>query len=391
MLHRKIHSGTLVLISASIVSTVLGSIHAFSMFLEALEIQFATTRSAVSLTYSFALLALTIAVLFGPRFYGRWSAASLVLFACTLAACGALIAGMAGSLQTVWLGYSLIFGLANGLGYGFGLQIAAQANPGREGLAMGIVTASYALGSVFSPVLFGLAMEAGGFSTAMMALAVALICTGIISAVIMQKAGARFRVVKPQAAASSVPIQSQLLLWLGYFGAVLAGLMVIGHAAEITASLHSGMPLWIAPAIIAACNLLGSLVGGRLADRSSLGFLLATLALVTSAAVAGLAVLGNVSGLMVAFSAIGFAYGGTIAAYPAAVAKLFGMMESAKVYGRIFTAWGCAGLLGPWLAGFLFDRNANYQLALLTASIAGLVSVLAIVVLFRRGHRSQQF
>lgn len=111
-------------------SVVLGSIHAFSMFLEQLEIQFATTRSTVSLTYSFALLALTIAVLFGPRFFGRWSAATLVLFACAMAACGALIAGMAGSLWTVWLGYSLIFGLANGLGYGFGLQIAAQANPG---------------------------------------------------------------------------------------------------------------------------------------------------------------------------------------------------------------------------------------------------------------------
>ena len=31
---------------------------------------------------------------------------------------------------------------------------------------------------------------------------------------------------------------------------------------------------------------------------------------------------------------------------PAAVAKLFGMMESARIYGRIFTAWGCAGLIG---------------------------------------------
>ncbi len=390
MLHRKIHSGTLALISASIVSAVLGSIHAFSMFLEQLEIQFSTTRSAVSLTYSLALLALTFAVLCGPRLFGRWSAATLVLFACVMAASGALIAGMAGSLGTVWLGYSLIFGLANGLGYGFGLQIAAQANPGREGLAMGIVTASYAFGSVFSPVLFGRALESGGFTMAMMGLAVVLICTGAISAVLMRKSGVRFQVGKPKAAATYVPIQSQLLLWLGYFGAVLAGLMVIGHAAEIAASLHSGMPLWVAPAIIAACNLLGSLVGGRLADKSSLGILLATLAIMTSVAVAGLVVFGKVGGLMVAFSVIGFAYGGTIAAYPAAVAKLFGMMESARIYGRIFTAWGCAGLLGPWFAGFLFDRNADYQLALFIASVAGLVSVLAIIVLFKSNHHSRR-
>ncbi len=263
MLHRKPHSGKLVLISASIMAAILGSIHAFSVFLEPLEIQFATTRSAVSLTYSFALMSLTVAVLFGPRFFGRWSAATLVLFACALAACGAVIAGMAGSLQTVWLGYSLIFGLANGLGYGFGLQISAQVNPGREGLAMGVVTASYAFGSVFSPVLFGLAIEAGGFSAAMMALAAALIGTGALSASLMRKAGAKFQSSKHQASAISVPLQSQLLLWLGYFGGVMAGLMVIGHAAEIAASLRSGISPWVAPAIIAASNLLGSLVGGR--------------------------------------------------------------------------------------------------------------------------------
>ncbi len=388
MLHRKPHPGTLVLISASIMSAILGSIHAFSVFLDPLEIQFTTTRSAVSLTYSFALMSLTIAVLFGPRFFGRWSAATIVLFACALAACGAVIAGMAGSLQTVWLGYSLIFGLANGLGYGFGLQISAQVNPGREGLAMGIVTASYAFGSIFSPGLFGLAIEAGGFSAAMTALAVTLIGTGSLSAVLMGQAGAKFQSEKSQAFAISVPVQSQILLWLGYFGGVMAGLMVIGHAAEIAASLRPGISPWVAPAIIAACNLLGSLVGGRLADKSSLGILLAALALVTSIALAGLAVFGQVGGLLIGFSVIGFAYGGTIAAYPAAIAKLFGMKESARIYGRIFTAWGCAGLLGPWFAGFLFDRNADYQLALLTASAVGLVSVLAIVVLFRKNHGS---
>jgi hypothetical protein len=56
-----------------------------------------------------------------------------------LAAAGAWVAGMAGSLPLIWIGYSLLFGVANGLGYGFGFQIAAQANKGREGKAMGMI------------------------------------------------------------------------------------------------------------------------------------------------------------------------------------------------------------------------------------------------------------
>lgn len=48
---------------------------------------------------------------------------------------------------------------------------------------------------------------------------------------------------------------------------------------------------------------------------------------------------------------VGFAYGGIIATYPAAIAILFPGEDGPLAYGRIFTAWGTAGLLAPWLAG----------------------------------------
>ena len=135
----------------------------------------------------------------------------------------------------------------------------------------------------------------------------------------------------------------------------MAGLMVIGHAAGIAAAFRPDLASWVAPVVIAACNLFGSMVGGRLADRMPGGVLLAALALMTTLTLTGLATFGAAGGLLVGLGCVGFAYGGTIAAYPAAIAKLFGMRRSARVYGRVFTAWGCAGLLGPWLAGALFD------------------------------------
>lgn len=374
--------GLLVLIAASIVSAVLGTIHGFSVFIEPLEIQFGATRSQVSLTYSLALVTLTFAVLFGPRIFGRWSAATFILCACGLAAIGALLAGIAGSLPFVWLGFSLIFGLANGLGYGFGLQIAAQVNPGREGLAMGIVTAAYAFGAVLSPIVFDLAVGFGGFTAAMKVLAVSLLGAGTLSAILMWSVQARFQTEQPSSATASAPVKSQLLLWLGYFGGVLAGLMVIGHAAGIAASLRPDSAAWVAPVVIAACNLMGSLVCGRLADRISLGLLLTALATITSVSLAGLALFGEFGGLMIALGVIGFAYGGTIATYPAVVAKLFGMAQSARIYGRVFTAWGLAGLLGPWLAGSLFDTYGDYRIAMISAAAFGLVSVVATLVLF---------
>jgi OFA family oxalate/formate antiporter-like MFS transporter len=375
-----------VLLAAAIVSTVLGSIHAFSILLVPLETLFVTTRSTVSLTYSLALVSLSIAVLLGHLVYGRVSPATFFMATCSLAAVGALIAGMASSLWVVWLGYGVVFGAANGLGYGFGLQLSAQAYPRREGLAMGVVTAAYALGAVISPTLFNFILEVLDFRAVMIGLAVVLLVAGLLSRAILKQEGATFNTNKQGDVSTSASHRSQLLLWIGYFGGVLAGLMVIGHSAGIAASLQAGVSPWIAPMVIGFFNLLGSLIGGRLVDKIRPGGLLAVLAVITTGALISLVMFGKVGGLFISLSIIGFAYGGTIAAYPAAIAKLFHVKDIAKIYGRVFTAWGCAGLLGPWLAGYLFDINKDYQLALLAAASFGLVSILAMILL-SESHR----
>ena len=382
----KLSQSSLILFAAAIVSTVLGSIHAFSILLVPLETVFTATRSAVSLTYSLALVSLSIAVLLGHWVYGRVSPATFLMATCTLAATGTLIAGLGSTLWVVWLGYGVIFGAANGLGYGFGLQLAAQAYPGREGLSMGIITAAYALGAVISPTLFNFILEILGFRAVMIALTLALLVAGLLSRVILKRVGAIFRTNQQSDVSISASHRSQLLLWVGYFGGVLAGLMVIGHSAGVAASLQPGTAPWIAPMVIAFFNLLGSLIGGRLVDKIRPGGLLAVLAVITTGALISLVMFGKVGGLFISLSVIGFAYGGTIAAYPAAIAKLFDVKDIAKIYGRVFTAWGCAGLLGPWLAGYLFDISKDYHLALLAAASFGLVSILAMILL-SESHR----
>jgi OFA family oxalate/formate antiporter-like MFS transporter len=71
---------------------------------------------------------------------------------------------------------------------------------------------------------------------------------------------------------------------------------------------------------------------------------------------------------------VGFAYGGIIATYPAAIAILFPGEDGPLASGRIFTAWGTAGLLAPWLAGQFYDWNGSYTPALLLAAGLGIVS-----------------
>ena len=155
------------LAAASTLTFVLGSIHAFSVFVEPWENHLGASRADVSLTYSSALIALTASVLLGHRVFPVMRPPALAFAICFCAATGAVIAGNASTLPMLWFGYGLLFGGANGLGYGFALQIAAQAMPERKGLAMGTVTAVYAAGATVFSAAFKLVLDRGDLAGAM--------------------------------------------------------------------------------------------------------------------------------------------------------------------------------------------------------------------------------
>ena len=378
------NKGLQVLAATSTLAAVLGSVHAFSVFLTPLEQAFDASRAQVSLTYSLALATLTLAVLTGHRIYGRWRPGPFIITVALIAASGVVVAAFAPSLTIVWLGYGVLFGGANGLGYGFGLQLAAQANPGREGLAMGIVTAAYALGAAVSPPLFAAALDTGGYQPAMIGLCLALIALGGVSAALLTVSGVRFS-EQPANMLPPLPKISDLtLLWIGYGAGVAGGLMAIGHAAGIIRSVSATSTDWTAPVVIALCNLIGSLIAGRLADRLPPVRLLIGLPLLSAAALALLALSGSVQSALIGLGCVGFAYGGIIAAYPSVIAKLYGLHSSPRIYGLVFTAWGTAGLVAPWFAGQLYDWNGSYQTAVMTGCALSVVSTVAVATLFLR-------
>ena len=93
--------GTWVTLASMLLASVLGSVHAFSVFLEPMENYCQTSRSQVSLTYSFTPLSLTVGVLLGHRFYGLLRPAGFSIAVCGLALSGTLIAVSATQITMV--------------------------------------------------------------------------------------------------------------------------------------------------------------------------------------------------------------------------------------------------------------------------------------------------
>lgn len=374
-------NGVLVLLACMALTLVLGSVHAFSVFLEPLENDFGALRSDVSLIYSSALVCLTVCVLFGHRVYSYLSPALFVTIVCLLAAVGCVIAGQATDLSMILLGYGVMFGAANGLGYGFALQCVAQANPGQKGLVIGLITAAYALGAAVAPIPFEMLLNDGGFTAAMNGFAIVMLASAPVIAGLLMKGKAFVKAEAVTENHNTSPGHHRLVakLWLGYGTAVAAGLMVIGHATGIArAGGLSSQLVLLAPIVIAISNMFGSVMGGWMADRVTVRRTVMAFPVISAASLFILAYFDGVQVVLGGLALVGFTYGATIGAYPAVVASLFGVVGSARIYGRVFTAWGTAGLFAPWFAGVLFESTGDYKVALMVAGSLGFVSLVTV-------------
>lgn len=380
------------LIAALLVTTSLGSIHAFSVIVFPLEARFDASRGDVSLAYSLALISLTVAVLFGHKIYHRLTPALIGGGACLLAAIGLVVAAVAPTLIIVYFAYGILFGFANGVGYGFSLIASARAFPHRQGMAMGLVTACYAVGAIVFAQVLKLVYDPLGLTTALIVNAAAIAASGLVASILLHRSGLRM-VQAAMTAASRVgdDIRAVILLWLGFGFGCTAGVVAISHAAGVVTEVGgSGHLAVLGVMLIGFGNAVGGLLIAGLADRLPLRLLLVGLPGLSTVGLIALAILGTPVPAVVCLAVIGLAYGGIAAIYPVATTRRFGIDRTPRIYGLIFTAWGVAGFVGPWLAGVIYDVEGGYRTALVLAAIAAVISAAATACLRLPGQQNEK-
>ncbi len=63
-----------------------------------------------------------------------------------------------------------------------------------------------------------------------------------------------------------------------------------------------------------------------------------------------------------------YCYGTQLSVYASTTGDFFGTKNLGVNYGLLFTAWGVAGIIGPIIAGRLFDIFGNYTNAFYVGS-----------------------
>ena len=381
-------------------NVLLGSVYCWSCFLVPLEQALGVGRGVLSWVFSVTTVAFTVAVAkLGPALCSRLPPRRIAAAAAATAGCGMLLAAQSVTFVSVtplFLGYGLMFGGAAGVGYALSVQISAAA-PFGEGLSVGVVTSARAAGAfLFAPVVRYLldVTDVGGAMRAMGVLM--LVCAFPLHVTL--SAGGRYDapLAKPRrmkgVALSDAEIArdaqlkpAMVTLWCSLCLGVSAGLMVISHAATLLYS--HGASIGVATAgvsVVSFCTSLGRVAGGYLCDREKCGpaKVLRTAPLLAAPALAWASLAASsVPAAQCALALASLTYGAVGTAVPTEVRRRVGAGNFARAYGKVYTAWGVAGLAAPAAAGVLYDAAGNYVAALAAATGLCLLAALAAAML----------
>jgi OFA family oxalate/formate antiporter-like MFS transporter len=361
--------------------------------------------------FSTGLMVFALVMIVAGRWQDRAGPRVVAMTGGLVLASGYAIAALAGpSFTAVLLSIGVIGGAGIGLGYVCPIAACVKWFPDMKGLITGLAVAGFGGGAFLFIKLAGnwgglLATE--GVSGTFMAYAAIFAVVVTAGSLLLKNPPLGWQPdgwqPPPIAVRSGLPDFEQAqtlstaafwLLWLAFMFASSAGLMVIGSLKDfgIREGGLSDVQAEGALGLLALFNAAGRIVWGWVSQRVGPRRTLVTISLLQAAMVLLLVELGSrVWTLELAACWVGFMFGGNLALFPLLTNEYFGTRHLGGNYALVFTAYGTGGVLGPMLAGSVWDTIGSYRWAFLAASVGCLLAMaLAIVVRAPGGGTSQE-
>jgi MFS transporter, OFA family, oxalate/formate antiporter len=379
--------------AATALNAPLGSLYAFSVFLDPLERLLGLSRADLAFVFALAAAGFGVGMNVSPAVFGIAPTSWLVLGCALASSLGIALAATAPGLIQLAIGYGVLFGAGGGAAYILAQQTVNLAVTRRRGLVNGYVVALYPAGAMIAAPLFGWSIRAWGVRATLAGLAAVLATTGGLSAWLIARSGVALQ-AGGAGAAPSADERRRVVFWrlsLVFFLAASAGLMVLSQAAGIIAAYGGATGLAISgTTFIAGSIALARLGGGWMVDWLTIP--------AVAAAAHALALAGNLTLTLwpgpavsvLALTLVGLGYGLISGLTAAAVAVYWRRALYGRMASRIYIAWCAAAVILPIVAGRLFDLTQSYRTAVLIAVGANVLGFLVALGLpSQRGVRAE--
>lgn len=371
----------------------------FGVFLKPIIEEFQWTRTMVAGAMS-AVIAISgpVGILTG-RITDKYGARNIVAGGSFLSVLGYGLMSRAGSLWQLYVFFGLFLGIGLSCIWVPLIATVSRLFTEKRVLAIGILTSGLTVGSMIVPPITAYFMTFCGWRDAFLILAIILLAACLPAILLLRNyphgkdnqgihlAGEKTAPVigalqpaltKEWSTAEAVrTVPFLMVITIGFVTA--AGFFSI--AVHIVAyATDMGIPTTSAALILSfqsIANIMGKLtvwsLTRKLGSRTPLVLLIALQAL-------SLFFLMSATRLWTLFTLgalFGFGLGGSMAIRMSIIPEYFGTKAVGTLIGIAGVAWGLGGVVGPLLAGYIFDRTASYDVAFLTGGLLLIIGTIA--------------
>jgi OFA family oxalate/formate antiporter-like MFS transporter len=382
-----------VVVGGVLMNLALGSLYAWSVFVAPLEKEFGWKRAQTSLVFTIAVVTFAVTFILGGRLQDRRGPRPAAFIGAILVSLGFFLTSMTSSLTFLYVAFGIIVGAGNGFGYATPMPVASKWFPDKRGLIVGVMVGGYGASSAIIGPLATNMIASMGWRPTFQALGGAFLVMGLIGTWLMENPPAGYRPAgwtPPPAAVSRRDFTTAevlrtpnfYLLWVAFCLGTTAGVMTISQLVPFARGAGLSAAAAALALTVGACgNAGGRILSGWLSD--SLGRLTTLRITVLASSIAMpllFAFREQVALFYILVAAVYWCYGAQLSVFASTTADLYGTRNLGMNYGALFTAWGAAGILGPMIAGRVFDAFGAYRYAFYAASALALVAFASLLM-----------
>jgi len=384
----------LVAVAGVAIQMMLGTVYAWSVFKNPLIKNHGWSAPQVGFTFTLTIFFLGFSAALGGRFVDKAGTKKVASIAAILFGLGTLLAGAAdsiGNIWLLWLGYGVIAGIGNGLGYVTPVAVLLRWFPDKKGFITGLAVMGFGLGAAVMGQIAPIMIKQIGIANTFYIAGAIFLAGLLIAAKKLVNPPADYTVAGNGAKISPVAISVDFktartmnqfyILWGILFLNVTAGIAIVSNLSPMAQQqLSLSDPAIMAGRIVAVAALfngLGRLFWGALSEKigRNMAFLL-----IFGTQIPLFLILPHVTSTAV-FTTICcyilLCYGGGFGTMPSFTADTFGPKYIGSIYGPILFAWGVAGAVGPMLMEWVKKTSNSFTMAL---SIAAGILVLGFII-----------
>lgn len=364
----------LIVLAGMIMQLSIGSIYAYSKWIEPLSAALNWDAHDTKTGFSLAICFLGLTAAFMGKLAQKIGPTKAGLIATLFLTIGLLGSALAVNMGNIYMFY-LTFGVLQGIGLGFGYVVPVYTVvkwfPEKPGLASGIIIMSFALGSLLASFLIGPLIASMGLTGAFATLGIGYGICMLLSALYLanpESIGTTHHAHIDLTPKEILTDKRFMALWLLLFLNVCGGIAIISKAAilgqEVVGMSAAQATMFVA--IIGLFNGLGRLFWSSISDKIGCW---TTFMLFIGINVVCFALIPSFSTNSISFQILTYiiiaGYGAGFATMPSFVKSIYGTEKYGQVLGYILTAWSAAAFAGPLLLGLSTEITIFYLFSIL--------------------------